>query len=69
MTCETCRYWSELIAHAQGGAVYAWCLNQTAPVPNADDRYTPSHHNCPQHAEATFGAIDMPGAAEAYEEE
>lgn len=58
-TCETCRYWSEMIAEAGGGrpGVRAMCLSTGSPQ---HGRYTGQRQTCAEWADAPLGAIDSP---------
>ena len=56
--CKGCRYWSEMIAQAQGGTVTALCLNGGGP---RHGQYTAGYGRCDQWASGHLGAIDEPG--------
>ena len=65
--CATCRFWSSLLAQAEGGGpVEAVCLRRASPN---FQRFISGNGYCEQWKENAFGAIDEPGAVEAYEEE
>jgi hypothetical protein len=59
--CQTCCYWSELIAKTRGGLLVAMCL--AADGPRAW-RYTRNDADCPAWEEARDGAIDDPDTGE-----
>ena len=57
--CKGCRYWSEMIAMAQGGGpVQAVCLS---PDSTFKGKYTAGHQRCDKWASGHLGAIDEPG--------
>lgn len=65
-TCNTCRYWSELISRAGGGTdnaagdTEALCLGAG---PN-NGQYTTAQKTCPAWAINSHGAVDDPNAAD-----
>lgn len=66
MKCEFCRFWSQLVAEARGGVVYAYCLNQTGPHAGG---YTSEAQGCESYQFAEFGgAVDLPPWPGAYDE-
>jgi hypothetical protein len=53
---KTCRYWSDRIARAVGGAqIEAVCLSPASPFNSA---YTDGEAGCPAWKDAPFGSID-----------
>ncbi len=59
--CQTCCYWSELIAKTRGGLLVAMCLAANGP---RAWRYTRDDAGCPAWEEARDGAIDNPDTGE-----
>ncbi len=57
--CQTCCYWSELIAKTRGGVLVAMCLAANGP---RAWRYTRDDAGCATWEEAREGAIDDPAA-------
>jgi hypothetical protein len=58
MKCDTCFYWSELIAEARGcGTVYAMCLNENSDKYNAMVSET---NGCEDWEDGSGGVIDAP---------
>ncbi len=57
-TCQSCRYWSELIARSEGGKpVEAYCLNAASPK---NQTFVTGSQSCDGWAEGYLGAIDDP---------
>ena len=56
--CGGCRYWSEMLAMVQDGALTAMCLG-TGPH---GSRYTNETTTCEAFAKNTAGAVDEPPA-------
>lgn len=56
-TCQTCRYWSEMVASFTTD-LEAACLSGDGPHAG---KMTPRWHSCPCWADGVLGAIDMPG--------
>ena len=60
--CKGCRYWSEMLAIADGcGPMKAMCLSDTKRG------FTPGSFKCESWEEGSLGAIDDPGG-NPYEE-
>lgn len=58
-TCNGCRWWSEMIAHATAGApLEAMCLN---PVSPCTGRFTKERDTCAHYGTNHLGAVDEPG--------
>lgn len=58
--CRGCRYWSEMIAFAQGGPIKALCLGPKDKAPQGE--YKAGHESCRDGwASGHLGAIDEPG--------
>lgn len=57
--CFGCRYWSEMIAFAQGGPVKALCLGPDGQAPRGE--YRAGTETCQAWASGHLGAIDEPG--------
>ena len=57
--CQTCCYWSELIAKTRGGVLVAMCLAASGP---RAWRYTREDAGCATWEESREGAIDDPAA-------
>lgn len=56
--CGGCRYWSEMIARAIGGAdVEAYCLGPGSPYRG---HYTKGRQTCEAFAKNSHGAVDDP---------
>lgn len=55
MRCETCRFWSDLVAEVIGGHLTALCLE-----PSQAQVMQPKHHGCAAWKDAPFGAVDEP---------
>lgn len=55
--CETCYYWSEMIAKGVNGVIHALCLNTEA---DKKDEFTAPDFMCPHYAAANGSAIDDP---------
>ena len=54
--CETCRFWSDLIAEVPaGGSLVALCLEPTQP-----QVMRPGDYGCGAWKDAPFGAVDEP---------
>lgn len=65
--CMGCRFWSEMIAKAEGGGpVQALCLNLESP---RHSQYTTGRSTCAAWKSGHLGAIDEPGEAPDYESE
>ncbi len=65
--CRSCRFWSEMVAKAEGGRVQALCLSPTSP---RNGTYTHGRHTCPSWASGELGAVDEPGTDPArYDED
>jgi hypothetical protein len=62
-TCQSCRYWSEMIAKAEGNGVEAYCLNRESPK---SQTYTFGHNTCEKWVDGPYGAIDEPGGGDLY---
>jgi hypothetical protein len=62
-TCETCRYWSELVVRSWGPklSLEALCLNREGPFYSLFCRGT---QRCPSWASGHLGAIDDPDLPE-----
>lgn len=56
--CRGCRYWSELIAFAQGGPLKALCLGPEGQAPRGE--YRSGHETCKAWARGHLGAVDDP---------
>jgi hypothetical protein len=57
-TCQSCRYWSEMIAKAEGGKpVEAYCLNRASPK---HQTFVAGNQTCDGWADGYLGAIDCP---------
>lgn len=56
--CAGCRYWSEMIAKAEGLQVVAMCLAPSGPN---RARYVGPRTTCDAWAAGDLGAIDEPG--------
>jgi hypothetical protein len=57
--CKGCRFWSEMIARAQGGGpVEAVCLSGTG---SRAGQYTTGRNTCEAWESGHLGAIDEPG--------
>jgi len=56
--CKGCRFWSEMIAQANGNGVEAYCLSDHTASPSG---YTPAFHTCDGWEEGSEGAVDDPG--------
>jgi hypothetical protein len=54
-TCETCRFWSDRIAHFADAEMEAMCLNEHSPF---NSMFVPETNWCLEWAENTDGAID-----------
>ena len=67
-TCETCRFWSELIASAiPGKGIEAMCLSKDGPNKNL---MTKESDHCQSWADSSYGAIDDPsGRWRLYDDE
>lgn len=56
--CETCRFWSEMIAMSLGGGpVQAMCLSPEGPNRS---RYTIGSKSCDGWKSGHYGAVDEP---------
>lgn len=55
--CNTCRFWSEMLAQANGGPVEAYCLAEGGPY---SGHYTTGRQHCDKWKHGLFGAIDSP---------
>jgi hypothetical protein len=55
--CAGCRYWSEMIAKAEGSRVVAMCLADGGP---RNGEYMSGAETCSAFARNTFGAVDDP---------
>jgi hypothetical protein len=58
--CESCRYWSEMIAQSEGYEVAALCLSSRSPHYS---KYTIGKNGCNDWAENYLGAVDAPGVS------
>lgn len=56
--CETCRFWSELIAEVRAGQVQAVCLADGGVY---QGQYTGPGTRCDEWKASVFGSIDDPG--------
>lgn len=57
--CAGCRFWSEMIARAEGGGpVEAMCLN---PASRQRGNYVAGFQECLHWTEGGLGAVDQPG--------
>ena len=64
--CFNCRYWSELVAQCiEGGPLEALCLSQNSPHLQT---MTQEKDYCNCWKENIYGAIDLPGNAQLYQE-
>jgi hypothetical protein len=62
--CRGCRYWSEMIAKAEGGGpVVAMCLSPDSVVKG---RYMAGFQRCDEWASGHLGAVDEPGEPPDY---
>ena len=61
--CESCRFWSEMVAQSKGYEIEALCLNPQSPFRM---KYTMEKNGCKQWRENIFGAVDEPGIEEMY---
>lgn len=59
--CKGCRFWSEMIAQANGDGVTAMCINSGSPEKG---KYKADYQKCDKWASGHYGAIDSPGEAE-----
>ena len=58
--CKGCRFWSEMIAKADGGGpVVAMCLNSNS---ECRGQYKASFGKCAAWKSGEYGAIDEPGS-------
>lgn len=58
-TCETCRYWSDMLAMAQGGGpVRAVCLSAMSPMAG---QWMAGAQTCKDWETSFYGVIDEPG--------
>lgn len=58
-TCQSCRYWSEMIAQAVGGKpVEAYCLNRESMK---NQTFTIGAETCSAYVHGPYGAVDQPG--------
>lgn len=57
-TCQSCRFWSEMVARSGSFGVEALCLSITSESRN---KYTPGSHTCTAWKSGHLGAIDEPG--------
>lgn len=55
--CDGCRFWSEMMAQAIGGAVEAVCLSGTGPKAG---QYTTGRTTCVAWRSGHHGAVDCP---------
>ncbi len=63
MNCSDCRFWSELVARAEGTSIQALCLCEDSPHYT---KYTLDKHGCDLGLPALWGSIDAPGNENAY---
>ena len=61
--CDTCRYWSEMVAQSNGYGVDAMCLNEKSPNKH---KMIAGSVSCDVWEDGYFGAIDAPGNENAY---
>lgn len=55
-TCETCRYWSSLVAESTvGSPTLALCL-----APGQAQEMRPGGHGCAAWRDAPYGSVDEP---------
>jgi len=54
-TCETCRFWSDRIAHAGDTEMEAMCLNEDSPFYST---FVTENSWCPKWDYNAWGAID-----------
>ena len=54
--CKSCKYWSELIAKAQGDFVRALCLGEGS----FKGQYMSEFDGCRAWKENLYGAVDLP---------
>lgn len=65
--CANCRYWSGMVASADGFTVKALCLSTKSPHTGT---YTSGGRTCAAWADAPHGPVDSPALPEgAYPEE
>lgn len=58
-TCQSCRYWSEMIAQASGsGPVTALCLNSKS---EQSGKWVTGASRCEAWVDGPYGAVDQPG--------
>lgn len=55
--CETCRYWSDLVARKRKNEIIALCLKTGAPF---HARFCRARDYCPQWADGSRGSVDDP---------
>lgn len=56
--CEGCRFWSEMLAMAEGGGpVQAMCLCHSGPKRG---KYMTGRNSCPEWKSGHLGAVDDP---------
>jgi hypothetical protein len=55
--CGDCRYWSEMIARANGRGLEALCLASNGPHAQ---KYVPKHNRCDGWKSGHHGAVDAP---------
>ena len=53
--CDSCRYWSEMLAEVRAGTIRAICLH-----PERTREWRPAWPGCDQWRDAPLGAIDSP---------
>lgn len=57
-TCNGCRFWSEMLAQANGGIVKAACLMSQSP---RSGKFVSGNNSCEHWQEGSLGAVDQPG--------
>lgn len=55
--CDTCRYWSEMIARSCPGGMEAICLSAKGPMAS---KYVSGKSVCGEWKDNRYGAIDAP---------
>jgi hypothetical protein len=55
--CDTCRFWSEMMAQSIGGVVEAMCLSGTGPRAG---KYTTVRMTCEAWKSGHHGSVDEP---------
>lgn len=57
MKCNQCRFWSEMMAHVDNGAIKAMCLAEGGDFKG---EFVSENSSCSGYKESYYGAIDAP---------